>query len=385
MNGRVPSLSDWLALYHKYDSELQQLARCMRDVYHTMQRRMYGTTFGDVEGECMYILIRESLPDIVFEISPNAGWSTNYILAALTANGHGGLHSFEIATHIRGKPIEAVIRGNQHPSWDQARLSLHIGDARETVSCVDSTINFLLIDSCHEDWFADWYIKSVFPRVRGLVMVQDIAFIDGLEPSSEARYFWNWLEQERICSPLIGQVEAELENKGLRLGYAERRALRCNSVLLSFPNLSYGILPRLTKSPDELLKQAEICVETGALEEAERLLSEVVYQILRSQKRVNRHRLLYEAGRVYLRIGDRHEADRVFQRSLGVVVQSDMQQRIKGLAELLHMFLVCGRFRLAIQSGFLLLISRRDGPWQLIQVAVRLGSVALRHALRRKV
>lgn len=164
----------------------------MREQFHAMQRRGHGTIFGDVEGELMYLLIRETQPDIAFEISPNAGWSTNYILAALTANQKGTLHSFELLTKLKGKPIEEVIRTNQHPEWDQNRFVLHVGDARQTVPLVPGTVDFLLIDSCHEDWFAEWYIQTVFPRVNGPAIVQDIAFVDEPVLSSDAEHFWAW-------------------------------------------------------------------------------------------------------------------------------------------------------------------------------------------------
>jgi len=103
----------WTDLFRKYDSELCQVAQFLRRQFHTMQRLGQGTTFGDVEGELVYMLIRETRPEVVFEISPHAGWSTNYLLGALTANDKGILHSFEILPAIKGVPTEQVIRGNR--------------------------------------------------------------------------------------------------------------------------------------------------------------------------------------------------------------------------------------------------------------------------------
>ena len=202
-----PQLIDFPKLYERYTDELRSVGIRLRDVYHRMQRRGDGTAFGDMEGECLYLLLREQKPDVVFEISPNAGWSTNYILAALTANQKGVLHSFEVLTRYRGRPIEAIIRGNQHPDWDQRRLHVHIGDARQTTEAVGGPIDFLFLDSCHEAWFAQWYIATLFPRVSGLVLIQDIAFLDQLEASSEAQHMWQWLQQQQIRPLLVGFME----------------------------------------------------------------------------------------------------------------------------------------------------------------------------------
>lgn len=50
--------------------------------------------------------------------------------------------------------------------------------------------------------------------------------------------------------------------------------------------------------------------------------------------RVNRHRLFCEASQLYAHLGESGESQRCFQRALGVVVQADRQQRLKGLTEL---------------------------------------------------
>ena len=81
----------------------------MRQKRLDFSRNGHVAAFGDIEGEIMYLVIRELRPDCIFEISPAAGYSTNYILAALTANGHGCLHSFDINGMIHGSPAESVI------------------------------------------------------------------------------------------------------------------------------------------------------------------------------------------------------------------------------------------------------------------------------------
>jgi predicted O-methyltransferase YrrM len=374
---------DPLDLYRKYESELRVLARKLRMVFHVMQRQGHGTTFGDVEGELMYMLIRESRPDLVFEISPDCGWSTNYVLAALTENGNGILHSFELEPYKYRKPTETLIRSNQHRDWDQSRLITHLGDARQTVPIVEGKVGFLLIDSCHEDWFADWYIKSVFPRVHGVAFVQDIAFVDGLEPSTEAQYFWEWASQEHIELSLVGALETEPQLSNIRTGFAERRNLCSNSVVFAIPNTHSGLLPELIQSPEHLVEQAKIYAARAEQDVADKLVSEATALVLRSPTRVNRHRLLHKAGQIYLQLDMPDEAARLFQRALGVVVQVDLQQRVKGLAELFRLFMVERRWAHALQACLLLILARRDGVILLFRTVLSLIRATLHRARSR--
>ena len=207
-----------LELYQQYEPELRRLCQRLRTQYHRLVNRGDGAGFGDVEGEVMYLLLRETKPDLVFEISPYAGWSTNYILAALTANRKGVVHSFEIARKIRGQPTNQVIRRNQCEEWEQDRLIIHLGDARTLVSQVRGPIGFLLLDSCHDAEFARWYIQEVFPQVHGTVFIQDIAFTDHLEPSTEATEVWAWARSRGIPLQLVGGDEEAVRHAGLRQG-----------------------------------------------------------------------------------------------------------------------------------------------------------------------
>ncbi len=358
---------DPVYLYNKYDSELLVLSRKLRGVFHSMQKRRHGTTFGDVEGELMYSLIRETRPNIAFEISPDCGWSTNYILAALTANQHGVLHSFELEPIKHGISTEDVIRGNQHPDWDQSRLVVHIGDALTTVEKVAGQIDFLLIDSCHDDWFSEWYIGNVFPRVKGPVVVQDIAFIDGLERSSEARYVWEWLASQRGGCSLVGSWEDYLASQDLRACFAERRGLRSNSIVLRLPVRDSASLPQFARSPAAMLEQAQTYARQGDCSRADELLSEVARIVLSSPQYVNRHRLLSKSAEIYMQINQPDEAERMLQRALGVALQADLQQRVKALAELGASFCASRRLGYAFQALLLLVFSRRDG----LKLAIR--------------
>ena len=55
----------------------------------------------ELEMEMLYIRIRMSEPDLVYEISPNYGFSTMFILWALHDNHKGRLFSFDVNEHYR--------------------------------------------------------------------------------------------------------------------------------------------------------------------------------------------------------------------------------------------------------------------------------------------
>lgn len=345
----------YLELYRKYREELSHLARLMRDQFHELERRGSGTAFSDVEGEVLYMLLRETKPEVVFEISPWHGWSTNYILAALTENDHGALHSFELIGQVNGDPIEQVIRRNQHPAWDQERLTVHVGDARATTREIPGSIDFLLLDSCHDDWFADWYIENLFPRVNGTVFLQDIAFVDRLEPSSEARRVWEWMAKRRVRPDLVGLLEPEVDASGIRAGFAERRYRQSNAIVFTLPEPAPGEPPRLRRSIDDLLSEANTAAQQENAARVITLLDQVVFELLRAPTRVNRHRQMTAAGFLYLRLGQQGEAHRCFRRAQSFVLGGDAAERAKGFVELLRTFGESRQWRHVLRVAFLLM------------------------------
>ncbi len=348
---------DARALYKKYHDELSVLSRSLRKKFYPMQKAGYLTTFGDVEGEMMYMLIREGQPETVFEISPNAGWSTNYILAALTKNKKGTLHSFDILTHMFGRPMEETVRGNQCDLCDLSRFQLHIGDARETAKTVPGEIQFLLIDSCHTDWFAKWFTSEVFPRVRGTIIVQDISHWDRRESSSEATFMLDWLLREKIDATLLGDLEKDVRSTDLRNDIAERRGLRSNSLIIRAPFTHADAPVTFKPGLDELIKEAVSLIDRGDAVAADIVLSRIMHVLVTDPTRVNRHRFLMKLCELYQRIGDQDEAHRCAQRAFGVVLGSDYQQRRKLMPELLILLLRRHQWQLFFQLKCVLLLS----------------------------
>ena len=298
-----------------------------------MQGKGHGTAFGDIEGELLYMLVRESRPSTVFEISPDCGWSTNYILAGLNANNKGLLHTFELAPKKRGKTTSEVILNNQVVGYDRSRISIHIGDAVEHVPRVIEKIDFILIDSCHDEWFADWYINTVFPRVEGIAFVQDISFIDMLEPSAEADYFWHWAASNGICLNLVGLIEADTEIRYLRQPVAERRSFRSNSVVFELPNKSRCNLPELSKGPMPIIQEAHEHAPSRPAY-ALSLLNQASHYLHIDNSRSTGYREMFILGREYQLLGNSGEAQRQYQRALSRALEGGIQQQSKALVEL---------------------------------------------------
>jgi len=84
------------ALYERYADDLKVVTEQMAVHRNTLIDAGYSCDFSDRESEILYLLVREAKPETVVEISPCHGYSTNYILAALTHNQKGALHSYEI-------------------------------------------------------------------------------------------------------------------------------------------------------------------------------------------------------------------------------------------------------------------------------------------------
>lgn len=231
-----PAIADELvALWRKYRDELAEFADAYVGKYRGTTEAGFEAVFGDVEGELLYILVRELKPELVYEISPNSGSSTNYLLAAVTRNGTGRIEGFEIEPSFNGVPTREVIAAHQIAMCDFSRYNLNIGDARDTVveRLAKESPDFCLIDSWHVDVFAEFYVHKLIPRVRGTLVVQDIAHFDPRpEWATEAYYLLTHLQLTGTELVPIAAYEDLLNASGARDGLTPRRAMRSNSIVL---------------------------------------------------------------------------------------------------------------------------------------------------------
>jgi predicted O-methyltransferase YrrM len=222
-------------LWRKYHAELVEFSEAYSRKYRSVTAAGFSAVFGDVEGELLYILVRELKPELIYEISPNSGCSTNYLLAAVTRNGNGRVEGFEIESSFNGIPTRDAIAANQVELCDFGKYNLNVGDARRTVleKLKLQTPDFCLIDSWHEDIFAEFYVHQLLPRVRGTVLVQDIAHFDPRpEWSTEAGYLLTHLQLTGTELVSIATYEDLLNASGARNGLIPRRPKRSNSIVI---------------------------------------------------------------------------------------------------------------------------------------------------------
>jgi predicted O-methyltransferase YrrM len=228
-------LEELSRLWRKYNAELVEFSEAYSLKYRNVTAAGFSAVFGDVEGELLYILVRELKPELIYEISPNSGCSTNYLLAAVTRNGNGRVEGFEIEPSFNGIPTRDAIAANQVGLCDFSKYNVNIGDARQTVleKLESETPDFCLIDSWHEDVFAEFYVHKVLPRVRGTVLVQDIAHFDPRpEWSTEAAYLLTHLQLTGTELVSIATYEDLLNASGVRDGLIPRRPKRSNSIVI---------------------------------------------------------------------------------------------------------------------------------------------------------
>jgi len=254
---------DWICrLFETYHDELTQLSKCVCERYWSMCERGYGAAFSDFEGEVLYWLLRELKPDVFFEISPDCGYSTLYAYEAIAANGTGTHYAFEIEPTKQGRPTETVIRENALRRLDPDRFRLVMGDVTETVAAYPDP-DVVLIDSCHDAWFAEWYWAKLLTRVGQISLIQDIVFHDRREPSTEAAWILEALERETVPYMSLGLLERAQEFTRLREDFPPRRPYETNSILVGGRQVEVEALAPALSPPGPLDQTGVIKLENA--------------------------------------------------------------------------------------------------------------------------
>lgn len=141
----------------------------------------------DLEAEATYLLVREFRPRTIVEISPDGGWSTTWLLAALRDNGSGSLFSYDLFDHCTRTVPKQLAEG---------RWTFTLGDVRDQLRSFPPQIDYLFLDSAHSAHFARWYIRELFPSlVAGTpVSIHDIFATSG----GESRVVRTWLSEQGV-------------------------------------------------------------------------------------------------------------------------------------------------------------------------------------------
>lgn len=177
----------------------------------------------DIEAEITYLLIREFRPASVVEIGCLHGWSTSWMLRALTDNGSGRLHSFDLVdTATRLVP----------PALSEGRWSFVRGDVRRHGARLPADISYLFVDAAHSARFARWYIRSVFPvlapgtpvsvhdvfhRARPLPYTEGAVLLDWLRRAGRG-YFTASPAHDRPAFERLHRLRAEIGIEAVRAG-----------------------------------------------------------------------------------------------------------------------------------------------------------------------
>ena len=140
-------------LYVTYGAELRALHERMRPWCNKTR----SCKFCDTEAEMVYMLTRKWRPNHVFEMAPNLGYSSHFILSALSANNHGQLDSFDIHGRARRLMDPALTR----------RWNFTIMDVKAAVPTANVGARFMakydlvFIDALHTEAFSSWYTRSL--------------------------------------------------------------------------------------------------------------------------------------------------------------------------------------------------------------------------------
>ena len=149
------------SLYNKYADEIRDQRTRMID----WCKMSHSCKFCDFEAEILFMMIRELQPNRIFEMSPNRGYSTMWILEALMHNGKGHLTSLDI--HDACTKFVP-----QRTFWTFVK-----SDIRSYIRLADMEVfDFLFIDALHTETFSRWYTLNLLHNRSSAahVMIHDI-------------------------------------------------------------------------------------------------------------------------------------------------------------------------------------------------------------------
>tara|TARA_Y100000589_G_C27197333_1_gene647536 strand:+ start:2542 stop:3636 length:1095 start_codon:yes stop_codon:yes gene_type:complete len=219
-------------ILEKYYKEINEFSYELAKRFHRDNQIYKRGAFSDMEGIFLYCLIREYKPNLIFEISPDTGMSTNYILQAVSMNNKGKVIGFELEPykHSNIPTLDVITLNQSSPELVDKFYSLVIGDATKTCDLERfGRPDIVLIDSCHEDFFAEWYLNNLIPFVNQFSLIQDITYEHKVEGSSEATTVIDYLN-DKIPYLMIDNFREWLLFKN---DYYPVRNFLTNSILIS--------------------------------------------------------------------------------------------------------------------------------------------------------
>jgi predicted O-methyltransferase YrrM len=176
-----PTLTE---LYSKYGSEIAAFRPEMRE----WCIKTKSCKFCDYEAEMMYMLMRDLKPQKVFEMAPNKGYSSHWILSALTKNDKTSrLFSFDIHDSSVRSMTDRFRQRWTFKKGDYAEL-LKTGELNM------AGFDFIFIDALHEEEFSRGYCKNILEahKEKATVAIHDIA-ADKFGGGRESAEVYKWM------------------------------------------------------------------------------------------------------------------------------------------------------------------------------------------------
>lgn len=170
-------------LYAKYGGEIASFRPHMRE----WCTKTKSCKFCDFEVEMLYMIIRELKPNKVFEMAPNRGFSSHWILNALSKN--------DKSTKLYSVDIHNASLSHMHQMF-RDRWEFMLGDYEKLLETgqLDMTgFDFIFIDALHTEAFSRVYCqKLLLPhKSRAVVVIHDIVadiYAGGRESAEVYKY-----------------------------------------------------------------------------------------------------------------------------------------------------------------------------------------------------
>ena len=337
----------------KYYTEVSEFSYELSKKFHRDNQKYQKGAFGDLEGIVLYSLIREYKPKIIFEISPDTGMSTNYILQALSKNSSGKVYGFEIEKTKYKNPSIPTLKAIKKNQIDTILVDkyyeLIIGDA--TKECdLDKFGNpdIVLIDSCHDMWFSKWYLHNLLSNVNFFSIIQDISYSHMIELSTEADYVVDNLKKKKFF--LLDRLRYDLLN--FKQTHYPIRNLTINSILLggnninlisddNFPDRGLYLNSKtdksLLKNKDNRAKLLNISFPGGSSQFAATYLSKCL--IFEENKYLFKYIYNCMFGSIYQSLDKVRDIERCFINLLkGLVISKKKMSILKAIIKMILLF-----------------------------------------------
>jgi methyltransferase family protein len=164
-----------------------------------------GTT-GPFDCRCLYVLVRAARPRIVVETGVLYGAVSGHILAALTENGEGTLHSIELGRDRREPPHDFFV-----PKAMKARWDLVMGDSRVELPALVARlgpVDLFHHDSLHTFDHMTWEFETVFPHLAkaGVLSSHDVAIAHSLREVFQQNAFPAFCARHQVDWSTFGNL-----------------------------------------------------------------------------------------------------------------------------------------------------------------------------------